>query len=171
MLHVQLEAGPAPRRDCRGNEEVPVSESRREICHDGALRLYQDGTLEVRRLVATRVSQIVFGRQRLATSTRNLPVGLFNDAEYSIGFTTLRPGAWNDSSQRRHYGSRECEGRFFWRRAARRRLPLRSTPAKQFPGAGDRFRRSGVRANDDCTVVQVVFTGLAARLSLFSSSK
>jgi phosphoserine phosphatase RsbU/P len=56
------------------------------------LRLYQDGTLEYincGHVYPSMCSEA--GVSRLDQT--NLPVGLFNDAKYSIDLTTLRPGS------------------------------------------------------------------------------
>jgi serine phosphatase RsbU (regulator of sigma subunit) len=121
------------------------------------LRLYQDGTLEHVNCghVYPRMCS-AGGVSRLEQT--NLPVGLFDDAEYSIGLTALRPGSGVVLVSDGITEAEDANGEFF----GDERLDSASLCADR-QSILERMTDfcAGHPASDDCTIVQVTFTGLA----------
>ncbi len=155
MLHVQLEAGqPLP---------AIAAATNRYLCQKSVgkyatmllLRLHQDGTLEYLNCghVMPRLCSDA-GVSRLEQG--NVPVGLIAGAEYSDGVVALQPG-WrvilvSDGITE----AEDAHGEFF----GDERLDSASLCA-DLRGVLQRMADfcAGHPANDDCTIVQVVFTG------------
>jgi serine phosphatase RsbU (regulator of sigma subunit) len=122
------------------------------------LRLHQAGTLEYVNCghVQPRLCSDA-GVSRLEQS--NVPVGLIGGAEFTAGSATLRPG-WrvmlvSDGITE----AEDAQGEFF----GDERLDSASL-CSDLPGVLQRMADfcAGHPANDDCTIVQVVFSGSAA---------
>jgi serine phosphatase RsbU (regulator of sigma subunit) len=155
MLHVQLEAGQPL--------DAIAAATNRYLCLKAVgkyatmllLRLHQDGRLEYLNCghVKPRLCSDA-GVSRLEQS--NVPVGLLDGAEYTAGNVTLRPG-WrfilvSDGITE----AEDAQGEFF----GDERLDSASL-CGDLPGVLQRMADfcAGHPANDDCTIVQVIFTG------------
>ncbi len=158
MLHVQLEAGQPL--------DAIAAATNRYLCLKAVgkyatmllLRLHQDGRLEYLNCghVKPRLCSDA-GVSRLEQS--NVPVGLLDGAEYTAGNVTLRPG-WrvilvSDGITE----AEDAQGEFF----GDERLDSASL-CGDLPGVLQRMADfcAGHPANDDCTIVQVVFSGPAS---------
>ena len=157
MLHVQLEAGQPL--------DAIAAATNRYLCQKAVgkyatmvlLRLYQDGTLEYvncghvypRLCSDASVSRL---------EHTNLPVGLFSSAEYTVGIATLRPSSGVILVSDGITEAEDAKGDFF----GDERLDAVSLCA-DLQSILERVTDfcAGRPANDDCTVVQVVFTGRA----------
>jgi serine phosphatase RsbU (regulator of sigma subunit) len=155
MLHVQLEAGQPL--------DAIAAATNRYLCLKAVgkyatmllLRLHQDGRLEYLNCghVKPRLCSDA-GVSRLEQS--NVPVGLLDGAEYTAGNVTLRPG-WrfilvSDGITE----AEDAQGEFF----GDERLDSASL-CGDLPGVLQRMADfcAGHPANDDCTIVEVIFTG------------
>jgi serine phosphatase RsbU (regulator of sigma subunit)/pSer/pThr/pTyr-binding forkhead associated (FHA) protein len=158
MLHVQLEAGQPL--------DAIAAATNRYLCQKAVgkyatmvlLRLYQDGTLEYVNCghVYPRICSDA-GVSRLEDT--NVPVGLFYGAEYTVGIATLQPGSGVILVSDGVTEAEDAKGDFF----GEDRLDSASLCA----GLQSILERmagfcAGHPANDDCTIVQVVFTGHTA---------
>jgi serine phosphatase RsbU (regulator of sigma subunit) len=119
------------------------------------LRLHEDGTLEYVNCghVQPRICSDA-GVSRLETS--NVPVGLVREAEYATGIATLRPG-WRiilvsdgiteaEDAQGESFGDEGLD-------AASHCDDMQSILQRMTDFC------AGHPANDDCTIVQVIFSG------------
>jgi serine phosphatase RsbU (regulator of sigma subunit) len=159
MLHVQLEAGQPLHAIAAATNRYLRQKNIGKYATMVLLRLYQDGTLEYVNCghVYPRICSAA-GVSRLEQT--NVPVGLFNDAEYSIGVTTLRPGSGVILVSDGITEAEDAKGDFF----GDERLDSVSLCA-DLQSILERVTHfgAGFPANDDCTVVRVTFTGLAKR--------
>jgi serine phosphatase RsbU (regulator of sigma subunit) len=155
MLHVQLEAG-------QPLDAIAVA-TNRYLCQKAVgkyatmvlLRLYQDGTLEYincghvypRMCSDSKVSRL---------EQTNFPVGLFSSAEYTISVATLRPGSGVILVSDGITEAEDANGDFF----GDDRLDSASL-CIDLQNILERMADfcAGHPANDDCTIVQVVFAG------------
>ncbi len=157
MLHVQLEANQPL--------DAIAAATNRYLCQKAVgkyatmvlLRLHQNGTLEYVNCghVYPRMCSDA-GVSRLEQT--NLPVGLFGGAEYSIGIATLRPGSGVILVSDGITEAEDAKGEFFGEERLDSASEFASVPRKRYSGAHGDFC-AGHPPNDDCTIVQVVFTG------------
>jgi serine phosphatase RsbU (regulator of sigma subunit) len=157
MLHVQLEAGQ--------ELDAIAAATNRYLCLKAVgkyatmllLRLHQDGTLEYLNCghVQPRLCSDA-GVSRLQQS--NVPVGLLDGAEYTVGSVALQPGSRVILVSDGITEAEDAQGEFF----GDERLDSASLCA-DLPGILQRMAEfcAGHPANDDCTIVQVVFSGPA----------
>jgi len=158
MLHVQLEAGQPL--------DAIAAATNRYLCLKDVgkyatmllLRLHQDGWLEYLNCghVHPRLCSDA-GVSRLDQS--NVPVGLLDGAEYTVGNVTLRPGSRVILVSDGITEAEDAQGEFF----GDERLDSASL-CGDLPGVLQRMADfcAGHPANDDCTIVQVAFTGQAS---------
>jgi serine phosphatase RsbU (regulator of sigma subunit) len=158
MLHVQLEAGQPLRAIAAATNRYLCQKDVGKYATMVLLRLHQAGTLEYVNCghVQPRLCSDA-GVSRLEQS--NVPVGLIGGAEFTAGSATLRPG-WrvmlvSDGITE----AEDAQGEFF----GDERLDSASL-CSDLPGVLQRMADfcAGHPANDDCTIVQVVFSGSAA---------
>lgn len=157
MLHVQLEAGQPL--------DAIAAATNRYLCLKAVgkyatmllLRLHQDGWLEYLNCghVHPRLCSDA-GVSRLDQS--NVPVGLLDGAEYTVGNVTLRPGSRVILVSDGITEAEDAQGEFF----GDERLDSASL-CGDLPGVLQRMADfcAGHPANDDCTIVRVVFSGSA----------
>ncbi len=163
MLHVQLEAGQPLHAIAAATNRYLCQKAVGKYATMVLLRLYQDGTLEYLNCghVYPRVCS-AGGVSRLEQT--NLPVGLFSSAEYSVGITALRSGSAVILVSDGITEAEDAKGDFFGDErldSVSVCVDLQSILARVTDFC------AGCPANDDCTVVQVTFSGtpegLAAR--------
>ena len=158
MLHVQLEASQPL--------DAIAAATNRYLCQKAVgkyatmvlLRLYQDGALEYVNCGHVYPRLCSDGRVSRLEET-NLPVGLFSSAEYTVGVATLRPGSGVILVSDGVTEAEDATGDSFGDErldSASLCIDLESIlePMADFC--------AGHPANDDCTIVQVVFTGHAS---------
>jgi serine phosphatase RsbU (regulator of sigma subunit) len=160
MLHVQLEAGQPL--------DAIAAATNRYLCLKAVgkyatmllLRLHQDGRLEYLNCghVKPRLCSDA-GVSRLEQS--DVPVGLLDGAEYTVGNVTLRPGSRVILVSDGITEAEDAQGEFF----GDERLDSASL-CGDLPDVLQRMAEfcAGHPANDDCTIVQVVFTGPASEV-------
>jgi serine phosphatase RsbU (regulator of sigma subunit) len=157
MLHVQLEAGLALDAIAAAINRYLCRKSVGKYATMLLLRLHREGTLEYVNCghVQPRLCSDA-GLSRLELG--DVPVGLFAAAGYTVGVVSLRPG-WrvvlvSDGITE----AEDAQGESF----GDERLDTASLCAG-LPGVLQRMAEfcAGHPANDDCTIVQVVFTGAA----------
>ena len=158
MLHVQLEAGQPLHAIAAATNRYLCQKAVGKYATMVLLRLYQDGTLEYvncghvypRMCSETRVSRL---------EETNLPVGLFSGAEYAVGSTVLLPGSAVILVSDGITEAEDAKGDFF----GDERLDSASlcVDLQGILGHMAGFC-AGHPANDDCTIVQVIFTGQAS---------
>lgn len=158
MLHVQLEAGQPL--------DAIATATNRYLCLKAVgkyatmllLRLHQDGTLEYLNCghVQPRLCSDA-GISRLEQS--NVPVGLLEGAEYMVGVATLRPGSRLILVSDGVTEAEDAQGEFF----GDERLDSASL-CGALPEVLQRMADfcAGHPATDDCTIVQVMFSGSAS---------
>src|ERR1019366_8610959 len=155
MLHVQLEAGQPL--------DAIAAATNRYLCLKAVgkyatmllLRLHQDGRLEYLNCGHV-MPRLCSDAEVSRLEQSNVPVGLLDGAEYTAGNVTLRPG-WrfilvSDGITE----AEDAQGEFF----GDERLDSASL-CGDLPGVLQRMADfcAGHPANDDCTIVQVIFTG------------
>jgi serine phosphatase RsbU (regulator of sigma subunit) len=155
MLHVQLEAGQPLQAIAAATNWYLCQKDVGKYATMVLLRLYQDGTLEYvncghvypRMCSDARVSRL---------EQTNLPVGLFSDAKYTVCIATLQPGSGVILVSDGITEAEDAKGDFF----GDERLDSASLciDLETILGRMAEFC-AGHPANDDCTIVQVVFTG------------
>lgn len=159
MLHVQLEAGQPL--------DTIATATNRYLCQKAVgkyatmvlLRMYQDGTLEYINCGHVYPRMCSEGRVSRLDQT-NLPVGLFGSAEYMMGTATLRPGSGVILVSDGITEAENTNGDFFG--------DERLDSASVCSGLQSVLERmtdfcAGCPANDDCTIVEVIFTGHSDR--------
>jgi serine phosphatase RsbU (regulator of sigma subunit) len=157
MLHVQLEAGQPL--------DAIAAATNRYLCLKAVgkyatmllLRLHQDGTLEY--LNCGHVQPRLCSDARVSRLEQsNVPVGLLDGAEYAAGVAALRPGSRVILVSDGVTEAEDAQGEFF----GDERLDSAALWA-DLPGVLQRMAEfcAGHPANDDCTIVQVTFTGPA----------
>jgi phosphoserine phosphatase RsbU/P len=157
MLHIQLEAGQPLHAIAAATNRYLCLKDVGKYATMLLLRLYHDGTLEYVNCghVMPRLCSDA-GVSRLAQT--NLPVGLIVGAEYTTGVITLRPG-WRivlvsdgiteaEDAQGESFGDERLDS-----------AALCSDLQSALQHLADFC--AGHPANDDCTIVQVAFTGSA----------
>ena len=155
MLHVQLEAGQPL--------DAIASATNRYLCLKSVgkyatmllLRLHHNGRLEYLNCghIKPRLCSDA-GVSRLEES--DVPVGLLDGAEYTVGNITLRPGSRVILVSDGITEAEDAQGDFF----GDERLDSASL-CGDLPGVLRQMAEfcAGHPANDDCTIVQVAFTG------------
>jgi phosphoserine phosphatase RsbU/P len=157
MLHVQLEAGQPL--------DAIAAATNRYLCQKDVgkyatmvlLRLHQDGTLEYLNCGHVQPRLCSHGGiSRLEQS--NVPVGLIGGAEFTAGSVTLTPGSRVILVSDGITEAEDAQGEFF----GDERLDSASL-CGDLPLVLQRMTEfcAGHPANDDCTIVQVVFSGPA----------
>jgi len=158
MLHVQLEAAQPL--------DAIAAATNRYLCLKAVgkyatmllLRLHQNGRLEYLNCghVLPRLCSDA-GVSRLEQS--NVPVGLLDGAEYTVGDVTLGPGSRVILVSDGITEAEDVQGEFF----GDERLDSASL-CGDLPGVLQRMAEfcAGHPANDDCTIVEVIFTGQAS---------
>jgi serine phosphatase RsbU (regulator of sigma subunit)/pSer/pThr/pTyr-binding forkhead associated (FHA) protein len=157
MLHVQLEAGQPLHAIAAATNRYLCQKAVGKYATMVLLRLYQDGTLEYLNCghVYPRMCSGA-GVSRLEQT--NQPVGLFSSAEYAIGSATLQPGERVILVSDGVTEAENANGDFF----GDERLDSASL-CSDLQSVLEHMTGfcAGHPANDDCTIVQVVFTGPA----------
>lgn len=155
MLYVQLQT--------QQSLEAIASATNRYLCNKDVgkyatmllLRLYEDGRLEYMNCGHIQ-PRICSGGEVVRLETANLPVGLLNDAEYTAGVITLRPGSRVVLVSDGFTEAENEQGDFFGEERfdsavlcanLQRLLEIMVAYC------------SGHPANDDCTIVQVTYSG------------
>jgi phosphoserine phosphatase RsbU/P len=158
MLRVQLEAGQPL--------DAIAAATNRYLCLKAVgkyatmllLRLHQDGTMDYLNCghVKPRLCS-ESGVSRLEQS--NVPVGLLGGAEYTVGNVTLQPGSRVILVSDGVTEAEDAQGEFF----GDERLDSASL-CGDLPSVLQRMTEfcAGQPANDDCTIVQVAFTGCSS---------
>jgi serine phosphatase RsbU (regulator of sigma subunit) len=157
MLHVQLEAGQPLYAIAAATNRYLCQKDVGKYATMLLLRLSMDGTLEY--LNCGHVEpRVCSGFEVTRLKTANLPVGLIGGAEYTAGMVALRPG-WrvilvSDGVTE----AEDAQGEFF----GDERLDSAAL-CGDLPGVLQRLAEfcAGHPAHDDCTIVQVVFSGSA----------
>jgi phosphoserine phosphatase RsbU/P len=157
MLHVQLEAGQPLHSIAAAANRYLCQKDVGKYATMVLLRLYQDGALEYVNCghVQPRMCSDT-GVARL--SQTNLPVGLISQAEYTLGTSLLRPG-WRivlvsdgiteaEDSRAEFFGDERLD-------SAAHCADLQSILQRMADFC------AGHPSNDDCTIVQVIFSGYA----------
>jgi phosphoserine phosphatase RsbU/P len=157
MLHVQLEAGQPLHAIAAATNRYLCQKDVGKYATMVLLRLYQDGALEYVNCghVQPRMCSDT-GVARLAQA--NLPVGLISQAEYALGTSLLRPG-WRivvvsdgvteaEDAHAEFFGDERLD-------SAAHCADLQSILQRMADFC------AGHPANDDCTIVQVTFSGPA----------
>jgi len=155
MLHVQLEAGQPLQAIAAAINRYLRQKDVGKYATMVLLRLFPDGTLEY--LNCGHVMPRLCSDNGVCRLTEtNFPVGLLPDAEYTVTTATLRPG-WrvilvSDGITEAEDAQGECFGD--------ERLDAASL-CSELPGILQSMIDfcAGHPANDDCTVVEVAFTG------------
>jgi serine phosphatase RsbU (regulator of sigma subunit) len=157
MLHVQLEAGQPLDAIAAATNRYLCRKSVGKYATMLLLRLYRDGRLEYLNCghVMPRLCSDA-GVSRLEMT--NVPVGLLDGAEYTVGNVTFRPG-WRvilvsdgiteaENAQGESFGDERLDS---------------ASLCSDLPGVLQQMADfcAGNPANDDCTIVEVVFTGPA----------
>jgi serine phosphatase RsbU (regulator of sigma subunit) len=157
MLHVQLEAGQPLDAIGAATNRYLCLKALGKYATMLLLRLQQNGRLEYLNCghVQPRLCSDA-GVSRLEQS--NVPVGLLDGAEYTVGNVTLRPGSRVILVSDGVTEAEDARGEFF----GDERLDSASL-CGDLPGVLSRMADfcAGHPANDDCTIVEVVFTGPA----------
>ena len=157
MLHVQLEAGQSLAAIAAATNRYLCLKSLGKYATMVLLRLHDDGTLEYINCghVEPRLCSQA-GVTRLEQG--NVPVGLFEEAEFTAGNVMLRPGSRVILVSDGITEAEDTQGEFF----GDERLDSASL-CSDLPGLLQQMADfcGGHAANDDCTIVQVVFTGSA----------
>jgi len=155
MLHVQLEAGQPLDAIARATNRYLCQKAVGKYATMLLLRLHQDGTLEYLNCghVKPRLCSHT-GVSRLEQT--NLPVGLLDEAEYTVGNVALRSGSRVILVSDGITEAEDAQGESF----GEERLDSASL-CGDLPGVLQRMADfcAGHPANDDCTIVQVAFTG------------
>jgi serine phosphatase RsbU (regulator of sigma subunit) len=155
MLYVQLQT--------RQPLEAIASATNKYLCNKNVgkyatmllLRLHEDGTLEYMNCGNVQ-PRLCSGTGVSRLETTNLPVGLIADAEYTAGVTTLRPG-WRVVLVSDGFTEAEnALGEFF----GEERLDSAAVCSDIRPVLQSMVDFcAGHPANDDCTIVQVAYSG------------
>jgi sigma-B regulation protein RsbU (phosphoserine phosphatase) len=158
MLHVQLEAGQPLNAIAAATNRYLRQKDVGKYATMVLLRLHHDGTLEYLNCGHV-MPRLCSGAGVSRLEQTNVPVGLIAGAEYTTATATLQPG-WrvmlvSDGVTE----AEDAQGEFF----GDERLDSASVCA-DLPGVLQRMVDfcAGHPANDDCTIVQVVFTGPAS---------
>lgn len=162
MLHVQLEAGQPLHAIAAATNRYLCQKAVGKYATMVLLRLYQDGTLEYVNCGHVYPRMCSEGRVCRLEQT-NLPVGLFSGAEYSVGTASLRPGSGVILVSDGVTEAEDASGDFF----GEERLDsasLCSDLQKILERVTDFC--AGRPASDDCTIVQVTFTGPSGEASV-----
>jgi phosphoserine phosphatase RsbU/P len=157
MLHVQLEAGQQLDAIAAATNRYLCKKSVGKYATMLLLRLYRDGTLEYVNCghVQPRMCSDA-GISRLEQT--NVPVGLLAGAEYAMATAALRPGSRVILVSDGVTEAEDAQGESF----GDERLDSAALCAG-LPGVLQQMADfcAGHPANDDCTIVEVVFTGPA----------
>lgn len=155
MLYVQLQTNQSL--------EAIAAATNRYLCNKDVgkyatmllLRLHEDGILEYINCGHIQ-PRICSGTEVVPLETANLPVGLFGDAEYTAGVTTLHPG-WRVVLVSDGFTEAENEqGEFF----GEERLDSAVVCSDLQRVLGNMVTYcAGHPASDDCTIVQVSYSG------------
>lgn len=157
MLHVQLEAGRPLHAIAEATNRYLCQKDVGKYATMVLLRLYQDGTLEYVNCghVYPRLCSDD-GVSRLEQT--NLPVGLFSGADFSVCSAALRPGSAVILVSDGITEAEDANGDFFG--DDRLDTASRCSNLQMILMRMSEFC-AGRPANDDCTIVQVIYTGHA----------
>jgi serine phosphatase RsbU (regulator of sigma subunit) len=157
MLHVQLESGQSLDAIAAATNRYLCLKSVGKYATMLLLRLHQDGRLEYLNCGHVKPRLCSDARVSLLEQT-NVPVGLLDGAEYTVGDVALRPGARVILVSDGITEAEDAQGEAF----GDERLDSASL-CGDLPGVLERMAQfcAGHPANDDCTIVQVAFTGSA----------
>jgi serine phosphatase RsbU (regulator of sigma subunit) len=157
MLHVQLEAGQPLGAIAAATNRYLCQKAVGKYATMLLLRLHQDGTLEFLNCGHVKPRLCSDARVSLLEQS-NVPVGLIEGAEYTAGNVTLPPGSRVILVSDGITEAEDAQGEPF----GDERLDSASL-CGDLPGVLQRMAEfcAGHPANDDCTIVQVTFTGPA----------
>jgi phosphoserine phosphatase RsbU/P len=158
MLHVQLEAGQPLGAIAAATNRYLCLKAVGKYATMLLLRLHQDGRLDYLNCGHVK-PRLCSGAEVSWLEQSNLPVGLLDGAEYTVGNVTLRPGSRVILVSDGITEAEDATGEFF----GDERLDSASL-CGDLSGVLQRLADfcGGHPANDDCTIVQVAFTGQAS---------